>query len=143
MIDPVVPKDPPKTQILVRYRGLRCNHLCKLQAEYERTEGTKTTLVFNAPFKRPHRIGDIVRLEASDEPGRWVFLGVDSHVDSPDDEAQEVAAKGTATVRREEKKRAKRSDLDDAIKPLQRAFYRCPRAGRAALIQWVLSKLMQ
>ena len=129
-----------KGQLIYRYD--RVGAVAAEGMELEMTEGT--VLLFLKPFKRPcHRVGDVLRLTEKDK-GKYTMdsKAPERHEDAPDDSAADQAARQSVQADRISKKLAAKDDLGDAIEPLRRAYRRMTAPERAAMITWVVRRMM-
>lgn len=90
-----------------------------------------------------HRPGDVLKLAAGTKPNTWrLDGGVLRHIDSPELEAADVAARQHVQAEKLAKRNAGKSDLDEALRPLQRAYSQLALPQRAAFIAWLVRKVM-
>lgn len=130
----------------VRYLGARSCTDGTLAHFYRRTGGTDPDNGKELTFKKRlpgwHRIGDVLVLSTKGG-GKWSWDGkVIEHLPSPDDEAADVAARQHFEANKIAKRNAGKSDLDDALLPLRRAYQQVPVPQRAAFIAWAVREMM-
>ncbi len=129
------------TKFEVRYIGARESTKGSLVYGYQRVAGDGPVLCFKKPFKLFHRIGDVLEVEKDGEdtyrPGKEVLR----HVDSPEDEVADIAAKQACRALAVARKLAGKSDLAEAMLPLQAAYRKLAHQQRAAFITWVVMRI--
>jgi len=127
----------PEPNIRVTYIGARFpDGAKKLRHNYQRADGT--TLAFERQLRGVHhRVGDVVEL-ASPAPEQWKIVAKHEHVDSPIEEAEDIAARQLYNSDKAGRRAANKSDLEEAIEPLRRAYTRMHSAQRPGFIVWVV-----
>lgn len=146
------------TTIEVRYCGVRLGTNDKLLHLYLATVATPIGVAGDAAptSKREiwfakqleplyHRVGDVLTLKETKKDGGASSFSIDGYVrhdDGAEDEAADVAARQHHQSLVAAKKEAGRSDLQEALEPLQRAYRRLPAPQRAALVTWVVRQMM-
>ncbi len=129
------------TKFEVIYIGAREGKGGSLFYGYRRVSGDAPDLFFKKPFKLFHRVGDVLEVEKEGEDTSLPGKAVVRHVDSPEEEALSNSAKGAVRARAVAKKLTKKSDLADAMLPLQSAYRKLPPSQRAAFITWIVMRI--
>lgn len=124
------------------YAGLRLGSKDQPLHRYDDPAGELPPVYFKKKLGKFTRTGDVIEVERDGDTFKMTSAGAVRHVDSPQLAAESQASWDALQAIRLDKKLARKSDLEEAIRPLKSAYLRLPDVHRAAMLTWVVRKIM-